>query len=109
MLARCGRSWLFLALALGASACGGRPQPSPAPALAEQAAEVVADKRTLEPALAAGNDAVRAAGDCAALAPLVASARQRFDEVAPLLRSEPARATLVHLRRQVERVAETCP
>ncbi len=109
MLARFGRSSLLLALALGACACGGRPQPSPAPALAEQAADVVADKRALEPALAAGNDAVRAAGDCEALAPLVATARQRFDEVAPMLRTEAARATLVHLRRQVERVAETCP
>ncbi len=97
----------FMALS---AACRATPPESAAPpALAGQATDVAADTRAMEAAVDAGNQVVRAAGDCDAAKPLLDAARQRFDEVEPLLRSGAARTSLARLREQVRRVADMCP
>jgi hypothetical protein len=90
-------------------ACRAAPPEPQGPALGEQAGALAADKQRLEEATAAGNEAVRAAGDCDVARPLIAEARLKFDQVEPQLQTGAARASLERLRRQVAQVADLCP
>jgi hypothetical protein len=93
------------------SACGGgKPAPSPSPSgLGAELKAMEMDMNTMKEANAAASDVIRAAGDCDAARPLIASANARLDEAQRKVQTSTGQTTLDALRKKVRDVAENCP
>jgi hypothetical protein len=93
------------------SACGGgKPAPSPSPSgLGAELKAMELDMATMRAANAAASDVIRAAGDCDAARPLIATAKARLDEAQAKVQTATGQQTLEALRKKVREVSESCP
>jgi hypothetical protein len=97
---------LLMMLACG----GGKPAPSPSPSgLGAELKAMEMDMDTMRAANAAASDVIRAAGDCDAARPLIATANARLEEAERKVQTSTGRTTLEALRKKVRDVSENCP
>jgi hypothetical protein len=98
---------IFLGVALAAAACDKASQDGVQRISHETT--TIGDKDVLAPAIAAGNEVILNAGDCAKVVKAAPAAKAAIAEASGKVQSAAGKMTVESLQKQVAAIADACP